>query len=97
MVKATRDQRRECPLTSVTERGVPQVMPQGDRIEQGVAKPQRRPDLAGDGADLHRVGQPGSHQGISGERHHLGLGCEATKRARAQNPVSVARKPGHLV
>ena len=78
------------PLPGMAERGVPQVVPQGDGLGQVLVEPERPRDRAGDAGHLQRVRQPGAVVVALRGDEDLGLVLEPPERLAVHDAVAVA-------
>ena len=79
-------------LADVSERRVPEIVPEPDRLGQILVEPQRPGDRPRDLRDLQRVGQPGAVVVSARGHEHLRLVLEAPERLAVDDPVAVALK-----
>ena len=89
MMEAAGYERRESSLAGVTERRVPDVVAEGDRVDQRIDETERSSQLPGDGADLECVGEPGTNVRVAWNREDLRLAGQPTKSPRPLHPVPV--------
>ena len=79
----------QSPFSRVAEGGVPQVVPQGDRLGQILVEPERPRDGAGDLGNLERMGEPGAVMIPLRGKENLRFVFEAAEGLAVQDPVAV--------
>ena len=94
VVKPARYERSQRLFTGVTERRVPEIVPEGDGVDERLDQTESAPHFAGNGAHLERVRETGANQRVAGTRDHLRLAREAAKGTRTQKAVSVTKIAG---
>ena len=77
-------------LAFVAERGMAQIVRQGDGFGQVVVQVERAGDAAGDGGDFDGVGQARAQMVAGAVEEDLGLVFQAAKGARVDDAVAVA-------
>ena len=82
-------ERRERLLAQVTERGVPQVVAQGDGFGEVLVEPQGSGRGPGDVRDVERVGEAHPVVVALGGHEHLGLVLEPPERLGVDDAVAV--------
>ena len=84
------EERRERLLAEMTERRVPQVVAERDRLGEVLVEAERPGGGAGDLRDVERVGQPHPVVVALGRQEHLGLVLEPAERLGVDDAIAVA-------
>ena len=77
-------------LPGMAERGMAQVVGQGDGLDQVLVQPQATGDGAAELGDLQRMRQPGAEQVALMVDKDLGLVDQAAERGAVDHPIAVA-------
>ena len=85
-------QRVERLLSGVSERRVPEVVTEADRLDEILVQPQRAGDPARDAGRLQRVGQARPEVVAGRIDEDLGLVHQPPERLRVDDPIAVALK-----
>ena len=98
VIEPAGDQIVEDALAGMTERRVPEIVPERDRLGQLLVQLQHLRDRSRYLRDLERVGQPRAVVVAGGREEHLRLVLEPAKRLGVHDAIAVAleRRP-HIV
>ena len=77
-------------LADVTERRMPEIVPEPDRLGQVLVEAQGAGDGTRDLGDLERVREPSSVVVAAWQHEHLGLVAQPPERLAVDDPVAVA-------